>query len=249
MNHHEKKSLKEQLLEDIRAGDVMMTPRAYFTLKLAAFTATAGGVLLVSIFIFNFIFFSIRVSGNDALLGFGPHGFEAFARFFPWHLLILDVILIVLLQWLVRHFRFGYRIPILYLVGALILAAFTFGFALDRGTPLNDRLHEGRDRLPPPLGRFYEGAHKGPMKGSGICRCTILAIEGNVLTVEDTREATSTLKVILPSDDRHATSTGLKVGDVVLIAGEEDDGVIRAFGVKKERTDMRFPRNPQPLME
>ena len=86
---------------------------------------------------------------------------------------------------------------------------------------------------------MYEGV-RPPPPGSGICRCTILAIEGNVLTVEDTRPigdsgATTTLTVVLPLDSRRATTTDLAVGDVVFIAGEEKDGVIEAFGVKKDR--------------
>jgi hypothetical protein len=36
--------------------------------------------------------------------------------------------------------------------------------------------------------------------------------------------------------------TGLSVGDIVFIAGEEKDGIIQAFGVKKEGERKRGPR-------
>ncbi len=240
-------SLKEKLLKDIRAGEVSMRPRVYFTLKLAVLIATALSILAITVFIINFIFFSIRLNGHETLLGFGSQGFGAFLFFFPWPLLVLDIGLIALLQWLVRKFRFGYHIPVLYLVAAAVFGATLIGFALDRGTSFNDRVFEKRGHLPPGMRGFYDGARKPPRLGSGICRCSILSIEGNTLIVEDTRPvadggATTTLTVVLPSDSRRATTTNLSVGDVIFIAGEEKDGVIQAFGVKKEKEGMRPPK-------
>jgi len=228
-------SLKEKLLQDIKEGKVAMTPRVYFTVRFAALVATALSILVVTIFIVNFISFSVRISMSDSLLGFGPRGFSAFLWHFPWPFLLADIGLIILLQHLLRHFSFGYRIPVLYVVGALIAFAAIFGIVMDRATPLNDMLHERREKLPPGARGMYEGV-RPPPKGSGICRCKILSIEGNVLQVEDIRPdggATTTLTVVLPIDSRRATTTGLSVGDVVFIAGEEEGGVIEAFGVKK----------------
>lgn len=235
---------------EIREGKLAMTPRMYFTLKFAALFVVALAVLAVSVLIINFLFFTLRINSHETLLGFGPNGWRIFALFFPWHLLAIDVGLIVLLQWLVRYFRIGYRVPVLYLIGGLLAAALVLGLTLDRGTPFNDALMEGAERLPPPFAAFYKGARKPPLPGSGVCRCMITAIEGNILTVEDTRptqigDATSTLTIVLPENDRRATTTSLKVGDIVFIAGEEDEGVIQAFGVhlEKERGGGK-PRHP-----
>lgn len=232
--HHTADSLKQKLLSEIKEGKVAMTPRMYFVLKMAALALLAGAIVFVTIFIWNFIFFSLRINGQDALLGFGPRGFQAFMVFFPWHFLLLDIGLILVLQQLIKEFRFGYRVPALAFIAALIAFAGLVGFALDRGTTVNDRLHEGRGHLPPPVRGLYEGARRPLPTGSGICRCTVLSIDGNTITVEDTRNATTTLTVILPEDDRRATTTGIQVGDVIFIAGEEEDGVIHAFGVRKE---------------
>ena len=226
--------LKSKLLDEIQKGELSMTPRAYFVLKLIALSIVGVGILLVTIFIFNFISFSLRASGETALLSFGTRGIGTFLFYFPWLLLVVDITLILLLQWLLRNFKFGYRIPVLYLVLGLIFGAAVFGFAVDTATPFNDRLHDSREHLPQPLQGFYEGARGHQPKGSGICRCTIITIDGNVLVVEDARDATSTITVILPEDDYHATTSGLNIGDVIFIAGDEIEGVIRAFGVHKE---------------
>lgn len=234
MNEHQS-HIRDKILAEIHKGEVSMTPRAYFTLKLVATGAIALGVLIVSVFVFNFLYFSIRISGHGALLGFGPRGFEAFVRFFPWELFIIDVALVVLLQWLLRQFRSGYKIPVLYLLVALLVCAALLGFALEE-TSLNDRFVEHPEKLPPPFGVFYDHARRPPPPGSGICRCTILAIQGNTLVVSDSRAASTSLRVVLPDNDDHATTTGLHVGDTIFIAGDEDDGEIRAFGVHKEQS-------------
>lgn len=243
-------NLKDNLLKEIHEGKVTMTPRAYFTLRIAMLIGISIAIVAVTVFIFNFIFFSIRINSDETLLFFGPRGWGAFFTFFPWPLLIADVALIALLQRLLRNFRFGYSIPILYFLAGLVLFAGMLGFALDHGTPLNERLHERRGDLPRPMRGFYEGAHKPPPRGEGICRCTILAIEGNMLILEDTRltaqagDATTTVRVILPADDHRATTTGLKIGDAVFVAGKEKDGVIQAFGVRKE-DESRHPPVPR----
>jgi len=237
--------LKDRLLKEIHAGNVGMTPRVYFSFKVAALAVVSVAIVAVTVFIFNFIFFSIRIGNETALLSFGPQGVRAFLTFFPWLLLILDIALIAVLQWLLRYFRFGYRVPILHLLAVLLVASLAFGFVLDRAQ-FNEALQERREHLPPPMRGFYDDAHRPHPRGSGICRCTILAIEGNVITVEDIRNATTTLEIILPMDDRRATTTGLRVGDIVFIAGREDDGVIEAFGVRKEGGGP--PRGPMPEM-
>jgi hypothetical protein len=234
MNEQEKNiSIKERILEEIRSGQVAMRPKIYFSLKIAALVVIALAVLVITIFILNFILFSIRLNHEDELLGFGPEGILTFLRFFPWLLLLADVGLVFLLETLVRQFRLGYKIPALYLLLALLGFTGVAAAVLDRGTPLNDRLYEHRFDARFPGAEVYDFARRPPPPGSGVCRCTILSIDGDTITVQDTREATSTLVVKLPLDDPRATSTFLEVGDTILIAGEEKDGVIQAFGVRK----------------
>lgn len=227
-------SIKDKILSEIHSGHVAMRPKIYFTLQVMALVFVALATLAVSIFIFNFIVFSIRIQSQDALLGFGPRGWEIFLMSFPWSFLLLDTGLVLVLQWLIRQFRVGYAIPTLYVVGGLFVATTVFGFAVDR-TTFNDRVYERHGRgLPPFVGGLYEGAHRPPPMGSGVCHCTIVSIEGNVITVADNRNTTTTLTLILPPNDPRATTTGLKIGDTIFIAGDEEDGTIRVFGIRRD---------------
>lgn len=215
-----------------------MRPRYHFVLKVAALAAVLVGIVLVSVFILNFILFSIRISSQDVLLGFGTRGIEAFLSLFPWSLLAIDILLVFGAQWLLREFKFGYKLPIVYVLAGLLVATGAAGFVLDRGTGLNDELLSrfDHDELHGPVGQLYGAARHLPPPGQGICRCVITAINGNTLTVVDSR-STTTLTVVVPEDDPHATTSGLSVGDVIVIAGDgdsdTDDIVIRAFGVHK----------------
>lgn len=152
--------LQDKVLSKIKHGELTMRPRAYFVLKAAALVAVAFAVLVVSVFICNFIFFILRLNGHESLLG-RPGGLWLFLRFFPWGLLILDALLFALLGWLIKQFRFGYSTPFVYL-GLLSLAlVVSLGFAIDRATDINDRALESADHddLPFPFGDFYEYAH------------------------------------------------------------------------------------------
>lgn len=233
MNEEHKQPLKQQILENIRSGKVSMRPKLHFTLTVLATVFVSVAVLAVSVFIFNFILFSIRINHHDTLLEFGSNGLVAFLFFFPWLLLVIDIALIALLEWLLRRFKFGYKIPVLYLLLAIIAVTGVTGLALDRGTSFNERMIERTHRLPPPVGQFYDGARKPWKKGSGFCHCEILSIDANTMIVSDLRKGTTTLTVVFPMQDDRATTTDLDVGDVILIAGKEKDGTIHAFGVRK----------------
>ena len=237
---HNPHNLKERLLQKIAAREISMRPRTYFTAQVAALSFVALCVLLLSIFIFNFLFFVVRLNGHDALLGFGARGFAEFVRFFPWELLLIDALLIFALQWMLRAFRLGCQTPVLYLVGGLLAASAVLGAAIDR-TPLNDRLLDESDKHH--LGAFgdlYGHARRPPPLNEGVCLCTITAIAGNMLIVQDDR-ATTTLTIILPENDARATTTDLKVGDTILIAGDRDGSTITAFGVRKAPPNGRLP--------
>jgi len=237
METNKKHNIKETILESIRARKIGMHSKNYFYLRIAALVVVSTLVLLISIFILNFLLFSVRVSSQDVFLSFGPRGWSAFLAFFPWELLAIDAVLVGVLLLLLRQFKFGYKSPLLYMLGGLVALTLVAGFALDRTTGLNEHFLRQADehRLPGAFGDFYGHARRPPPPGSGFCRhCTIVAIEGNVLTVEEVRsEGTTTRTILLPPNDPNATTSMLKVGDVIFVAGDTSpDGNIRAFGVR-----------------
>lgn len=237
-------SIKEAILHKINAKELSMRPKVYFTLKLAAAAVLTLAVMLISVFILNFILFSIRINGHNALLGFGPRGWGAFLHFFPWGLLVTDIVFILVLERLVRNFRFGYRVPTLYLLAGLVASTALLGFAIDRGTDVNDRLlrHSDAQHGHPPFIDIYGNARRPIPPSSGLCLCTVQSIDDDTIIVKDTR-STTTLTLTFNDEAPYATSTGLHVGDTVFVAGEVRDGAVNAFGLKK--VPAGYPEFPQ----
>jgi len=223
--------MKNNILGEIRSGVVLMRPKASFTFKLILLIFLVSLITGVSIFILNLIVFSARINHYDALLGFGASGLYTFIKFFPWYLMMLDVVLILLLLALVRKFRFGYKIPVLYLLSGIFASTILFAVALDFGTELNESLLKRSDKLPGPIEKLYLTAEKRIPSGSGICFCKIISIDGNTLVAEDNRNAGFRFKVLFPSKSTEKMLLEIVPGSVVFIAGVEKDGVIEAFGI------------------
>ncbi len=154
--------MKDRVLGKIRTGEVTMHSSVYFALRFVILIAIAFFALGVSVLICSFIFFTVRVNIHDAFLHSGPSRWWLFVRFFPWHLVVLDIILIGLAEWLMRSFRFVYRSPILYLLFILVACAIALGLFIDRGTGFNDEmLRRARmQHLPPPLNTIYAHVHR-----------------------------------------------------------------------------------------
>lgn len=233
----ELKSLRESVLAKIKNEHVTMRSRAYFWIKIAALVTVALLVLVVSVAICNFILFAIQASGSDQLLGFGSRGFALFIRFFPWWLLILDIGLIVLLEYLLRRFRFGYKSPVLYLLFGLLIVTISIGYTIERVTTVNaylrDRAHE--KRLPGPFNEFFARSGRPPGDHAGMCRCTVRSVIGNTIIADDVDFATTTrITIVVPDAESNATTSGIKVGDVIFVAGERRGDTITAFGIKTQ---------------
>jgi hypothetical protein len=219
-----------KVLEKIRHKQVAMKPRLYFTLKSIALIVVAVLTLLISVAIGCFILFSIRTSYETSLLGFGPHGVLIFLQLFPWGLLIADIALIILLEWMLRRFRFGYKSPLLYLLFAIIVLTISVTVVLDQSHASDEFLQGAHEHGVPLMGNLYDQGRRPPPPGSGACPCVVTAIDGAILTMQEqvpdgtTRDVT----VILPNDQASST---IQVGDHLFIIGNFQNGILHAVDV------------------
>ena len=152
--------MKDRILGRIRRGEVAMHSQSFFTLKLVALLLASFLALVVSVLLFTFIFFTVRVNIHSSFAVLGPRTLFFLFHFFPWHLVMLDVALIALTEWLLRDFKFAYRSPFLYLLFAVFAFVLALGLFIDRVTPFSDRMleHAHAHHLPPPINDMYEYA-------------------------------------------------------------------------------------------
>jgi hypothetical protein len=233
MNTENKNSIIEKVNAQISSGKVCMRSRAVFVFKSIALAVLAFVVFTSSTFIVNFMLFSIHMQSAEELLEFGPRGWHAFFLFFPWGLLLVDILSTILLVMLFRTFRFGYRVPLLYIFGALVAMATLFGITLERHTPMNAFIMHtvDRDDMPEPV-RLFGRSHIPPPPREGTCHCEVLSVtDATHFVVRDAFTGEEFVAAV--TDETHATTTNLKVGDKVFLAGEMEDGVFEIFGLKR----------------
>jgi hypothetical protein len=213
-------NLRKDILSKIESGAVAMKPKWHFALHAITLAVALIAVGLLTLFIARSLFFYVRVSEIAELTGFGPRGWSAFIRHFPWAFLASDIALIIAIVLGVRHFRSGSRIPAISLAAAFLMIAGILGFALDR-VHFGPRYVPRRPPVPP---------------GAQVCRCEVKAVDRNIIIANDT-ETGREYNIIIPPGEVHANSTALKSGDHIFVAGEEvGSGTIRAFGVRKRHS-------------
>src|ERR1035437_2572491 len=128
--------IKNSVLQKIRLGEIHKRPRVYFIIQIISMTVIAFLTLITSLFAISFILFSIHESGELFLLGFGARGFITFLSLFPWFTLCITIVLIFLLEWLMRHFKFNYHRSVLTVFFWFISCMF-FGGLIISLTPLH----------------------------------------------------------------------------------------------------------------
>jgi hypothetical protein len=223
--------IQQKVLERLKRGDVRMRSRAYFLGHIILAAALSVLVLILSAYVLSFIAFSIHESGEQFLLGFGIRGVETFFELFPWLAILIDVVLILILEWLLQGFKFGYRISLLLLFGIVIVVSGLIASAIAL-TPLHMSLlgMADRDDLPV-IGEMYESI-RDSHENQGIFRGTITSIQGNEIVIfhndGDHDADDGTRQVILPA----GYSTTLSVGDRVYVFGIATGTVIQALGVE-----------------
>lgn len=234
-NPHEKNP-KDAVLDQIRAGTLTMRPKFYFFLKALLVALVACVVLALSIFLASFIVFGMRLSGSDALLSFGSRGFIVFLQVFPWLLVLIDIGLLILLESLLRRFRFAYSRSVLYMLLALIVIVGSFSVVIEREGHFHEGLfeHSRREGLPPPFQNFYEGAPKPPPHDLGVYRGIVVSRDEDTFVIThddfDHDEDDGTWTVLIPEA---FDETSIEIGDRFFVAGDEEEGIIRAYGIKE----------------
>ncbi len=222
-------SIHDKVLSKIQCGDVRMRPRYYFTLKVIALVLITCCVLLMSSFLFSYILFSIKISGELFLLGFGLRGIQAFIILFPWTLFLIDLLFILILEKLIKHFKFGYKHSFIYLSLSITLFVIVAGLIINSTSIHRDLLNHSEKHPTPVVGGFYEHLRK-PKREKGI-------FEGKIIETHDTSfsmhmEPDPEPYIVEGSTLFHIDSL-LKRDDMVFVAGILQGHKIQAYGIHK----------------
>ena len=226
-----KQKIAGEVLGKVRSKAVRMRSRTHFLALSALSIALSIVILILSAFICSFIFFSLHESGEQFLLGFGLRGVATFLALFPWLLLVLDIVLILALEWLLKEFRFGYRLSLVALFSGVFGLSLLVAAALYL-SPLHvfllNKADEGRLPL---LGGMYEDVHDSHHE-QGIFRGTIVALEGTTMTVahdDHDRDSDDGLRTVTLSEP---LAEELHVGEHVFIFGTSTGARVTPYGIR-----------------
>jgi hypothetical protein len=229
---NQNKDIKNIVLEKIQTSKINMKPRFYFVLQVVSLIAVAVITLLVSSLLISFIIFSVIASGRLFLLGFGTHGFWMFLILFPWPLLIIEIALIILLEWLIKRFKFGYKLSLSRLVFAILLISILIGFIIVI-TPLHSTLQRRAEQRNLPLfGGYYRDIRRPP-PGQEIFRGIVSDVGTSSFILNQEDEIGDVLNkkslVVFPPGTPQVMVP--MFGDTVFVAGQlMPDGTIQAYG-------------------
>jgi hypothetical protein len=227
-----KKSIQDLVLEKVRSGKVLRRPRSGFVLRFAASCIVAALLFGVSVFVISFILFSLHESGEQFLIGYGFHGIAVFFTLFPWLSFVFGIVLLFVLEWLLRGFKFGYRIPLLHIFSALFAGSVVLGFLINF-TPLHSLLlsHALKDELP-----FVGSAYSHVLDHhdeSGVFRGIVISVNPPSFQINhddyDHDTDDGSYNVTPNSGAEQALPV---VGDRVLVVGKSNGSVITADHVQ-----------------
>lgn len=232
------KSISEKILSAAQKGELKMRPKWHFILKAGLWIAGIAALFLAILYFLSLFLFIARKTGIWAAPVFGWHGLFVFLISVPWMLVLAVLVFIGILEILVRHYAFAYRLPLLYSALGLLLVVVAGGLIVDR-TPLHERIancplaggppREGN--IPP--GACGTGFYRdlGPKRFNNIHNGIIMEFqEKNFIMANRQQE---NLLVIITRKTRLPFGEDFSVGDMVVVIGDRHGDQIEAFGVSR----------------
>ncbi|QSH39291.1 hypothetical protein JXR01_03235 [Candidatus Kaiserbacteria bacterium] len=227
-------AVRNTVLNAIHADEVTMRSRYYFLARTALWAVGSILAFGMTLYLISFITFVFRSNALFALTHLGPKGIATLFLSLPWILLLLVFVVFLLLQFLSTHFEFVYRRPLIHTILGSIFVLVIGGVLIGQST-LHDRAY-----------RFSE-AHKVPLAGSFYRDAIREQNNMHIGTIQNYVDNSFTLNarngstyLITIHDDTRIPPSGLRENMMILLIGEEMDGVIEAIGIRPVNSDRVF---------
>lgn len=241
-NQLQNSALANKIIAKLKSGQVKMRPKIYFIFKTSLIVLGIFVVVLFILYLISFIFFALRASGVWYLHSFGFPGIKGSLTLLPWLLIFICAVLIIVLETLLKRFTFAYRQPILYSLLGIIVFALLGSFIMGKTSlhpALFSQAQKGRFPVGGPIYREY-----GMAEFRDVHRGIVSEITDNGFVVK-TRQGTTLTVVIIP-ETRFPLGTDIKENDAVVVFGKQENGTVKAFGIRKISDNLRISPFPRP---
>ncbi len=242
------KTIRENIIEKIKSGEVHMRPRWHFILKTLLAVVGITIIVLALLYLISFSLFILRQNGVWFITVFGSRGIGRFFASLPWVIIISGVVFVAILEILARRYSFVYRKPLLYSLIGIVVIVLAGGFFVSR-VGIHEKFFRLAEEKRLPIGgalyeRYVMRDFKDIYPGTFVATTT----EGFQLT--DVNGRTFTVK--LSPRTRFPFGAEFVSGDNIVVFGDMKGNVIDAFGIRKiEDKNVTFrprpSRNSLPL--
>lgn len=234
----------EKVISKIEKGELKMKPRVYFIVKT---TLIIGLLILAFLFVLYFgslVIFVLRI--NDIFLFHGM-GFQTIRNIllsFPWYLVLLVFILIILIEIISKKFKFIYRKPFILSLFVILILVITSSFLIEKSSLHSSFFRLAEQERLPLAGRMYRDL--GNLEIENVYFGTILEKKDDLWLMKLDSGETVNLKITEKTRGRRIFSE-IKEGDKVIVIGEMEEGLIDVISFKK--IEKRFRYHNQKLNE
>jgi uncharacterized membrane protein len=217
------------VLQKIQSKEISTHSKLFFRLRWLAFMILVLAICIVSIMLCSFILFTIRMTGQPYLFGFGSQGITLAFIIFPWILFLIDGLLIILLGTLTRHTSFGYKIPGVYILIVSIVIIGLSGYIVESKTAFHIRMLQRADAQRLPIfSSAYQGVRRAPPTGYEIYRGVVVEEGENYIrvniAVRDQFGTSTNVTVAFATSTPSRNRIG--VGQTIFLSGKIIDGQV-----------------------
>ncbi|GEM_PF-5179176 len=179
---------------------------------------------IVVVYIASLFVFEILETRLLWLPGFGFRGIQAMVRAWPWILMLVVIGVMVFIELFGRKILPTYRQPIILTLALMVITVGLAAWGIARTS-----FHSAVSGSIPPL---YRSRTELP-NGTTIGRITTITSEGFMMRVVEPSEEQDDRSVRITPDTRFTEHRDRIVpGQLVMVMGEVDDGVVVAGGVR-----------------
>jgi hypothetical protein len=214
------KELEKLVMGKIKSGQVKLKSKYLFVAEKLGLGTAFGLTVVLSALFFNLILFYMKETDNLKYLSFGRDGIFAFLETFPYLIVVLFIILMVLASYLITKSESLYKRSYSHLVIFLILSIMFIGGMLTYTNVANEIERESLKEGP---GRFFRPLIGPPdIRERGVSGLVYEKGEGYIIV----KTPRGLINVSLSSDNR--VESALEEGKFIIAIGEKEGGVFIA---------------------
>ncbi|MBL8030332.1 MAG: hypothetical protein JNN11_03725 [Candidatus Doudnabacteria bacterium] len=221
-------SMEKKVLETIEKNRLKPLSRWYFIAQSSALGIGLVVVALLILFFASLILFNLRENRTYMAPGFGFYGFGVFFLSLPWLLIALVAGLLILLEYILRRYKFTYQRPILYSFVAMALLVSVGSIFISQS-----KMHESlmaKSRLKP---KFFGSPIYRRLGLPKTDQLTIGKVfETNAQGCRLNTKGGESWQVYINDETHLPHDYSISNGDIIMVIGPKSENSIKAVGVK-----------------